>query len=442
MNVAELKQHVQLIVVVIMENRSFDHVLGHLRHPDHGNRADVNGIANLDDPNWINPNSDGVGVPPFWLRDGSLPSDVPHSRGAVATQLARSTLSGAFLMNGFVKAFEAATHSSIDRPAPLGLLEARDLPMTSLLADRFTVCDNWFACVPSSTTPNRLMSMCGATNVDETNTILPDQRTAYDWLLEHNVRFRVYHAGLPFFALMPRLAPLVLTSHFRRFEALAGDLMNEPAAERPQVIFIEPDYYDCPVHLRPPCDNHAPLGMAPGEAFLGEVYDALTRAPSWAQTALIVTYDEHGGFFDHVPPPKINYRNPNGVAFDSLGPRVPTIVAGPFAPRAVSHDLFDNTSILQLMAERFGQPGEAYSPEVQARKNQGISSISSLLSSQNVDVGAPARPATATPLPDVPPHPRSSDLLTAFESSARRLVSQHGSEALSKFPELRGLTAT
>src|SRR5204862_407709 len=88
---------------------------------------------------------------------------------------------------------------------------------------------------------------------------------------------------------------------------------------------IEPDYYDCPLHFRPPCDNHPPLGMAPGEAFLAEVYTVLSGDERrWSRTVFILTYDEHGGFFDHVPPLPVKYRNlQKAISFDSTGPRVP-----------------------------------------------------------------------------------------------------------------------
>jgi phospholipase C len=142
----------------------------------------------------------------------------------------------------------------------------------------------------------------------------------------------------------------------------------------------EPDYYDCPIHLQTLCDNHPPLAMAPREAFLGQVYKSLTsNAARWARTALIVTYDEHGGFFDHIAPLAVKYRNPAGVSFDSTGPRVPAIVAGPFASQGVSQVTLDNTSILQLLAERFGRPGEVYSSTVAGRAAT-MASVSAVLS--------------------------------------------------------------
>ena len=439
MNRNELMQNIDTIVVVMMENRSFDHVLGHLRHPQYGNRTDVDGIEDVSNPAYVNPNTDGVGIAPFFMDDAPFGSDLPHDKGAVATQLAFAPVSGSFLMNGFVQAFENEFHTSVDRPPVMSILTPQSLPTTGALAAQYTVCDRWFACLPTSTAPNRLMSMCGFTEIDDTGTFLPNQTTVYDWLLSHGVRWRVYSAGLPFVTLMTRLAPLLLTSHFRRLDDLKNDVISDQADQWPQVIFIEPDYYDCPIHLQDPCDNHAPLAMAPGEAFLAKVYGWLTSNPArWARTVLIVTYDEHGGLFDHVAPLGVQYRNPQaGVSFDSTGPRVPTIVAGPFAPQGVSHTPLDNTSILQLLAERFGQPGEAYSSTVVGRAST-MASVSAVLSATAGNVTPMAIGPTTPLVVGASVLPGNANLRAAFAGAVQNMLSQHQAEALAKYPELRG----
>ncbi|HEX9880685.1 MAG TPA: alkaline phosphatase family protein [Candidatus Binatia bacterium] len=436
----ELRNHVDTIVVIMMENRSFDHVLGHLRHADFGGRIDIDGIANLGDQTYRNPNLDNQGISPFWMPDAPMQSDLPHDPESVQMQLAHSSVTGSYLMNGFVRAFETKFHTSVQRPSVLGLLRPNDVPATGVLAKYYTVCDRWFACLPTSTAPNRLMSMCGETKLSDTGTLLPDQPTVYDWLLaKPQVRWRVYAPGIPFFTLMPRLFPLTLTSHFRRLTRLKRDLANEAPNEWPQVIFIEPEYYDCPIHSREPCDNHPPLAMRPGERFLREAYTTLAgNKARWSRTLFVLTYDEHGGFYDHVSPLDVKYRNPAGnVSFDSTGPRIPAIVAGPFAPRGVSHVQLDNTSILQLLAERFGEPGEVYSPAVEGRRQQGIASLSQVL-----DVGA--NDARERPMPVIrakkaKPPLVHSQLQAAFSAAGRGLLSQHRTEALKKYPELKGL---
>jgi len=437
MTIDELKRNVDTLVVLIMENRSFDNVLGHLRHPAEGNRAEVEGIEDLQNDDYVNINSDGLAVRPFWRADAPTASDLPHNASGVREQLAYDKEADIYLMNGFVSAFEDQFHSIVTDPPPLGLLRAKDLPTTSPLANQYTVCDNWFSCVPTSTAPNRLMSMCGATSIAETGTVVPNQPTVYDWLSDHGVRWRVYAAGLPFFTLMPSVAPLLLTGHFRRLADLDRDVTNESPADWPQVIFVEPDYYDSPVHFHPPCDNHAPLAMAPGEAFLANVYRSLaSNSAKWARTVFVVTYDEHGGFFDHVPPLRVTYRNPNGVSFDSTGPRTPTLVTGPFAPKhGVCKRKLDNTSILQLIADRFGETGESYSPEVTGRAQQGIESASAVL---DAGAGNTATCQLGQPVgADVASVVINSDLRRGFDTAVRSFVGRHQTEALTKFPELR-----
>jgi len=171
----------------------------------------------------------------------------------------------------------------------------------------------------------------------------------------------------------------------------------------------------------------------------------LTKGPAaqskWTQSVFILTYDEHGGLFDHVPPLPVTYRNPNGVSFDSTGPRTPTIVGGPFAPKRgvstkyVDRGGLDNTSILQLMAERFGEPGEIYSHEVLGRTQQGIASVSAVLDATakntavcSIGVGDPVAQVTAVV---------NSDLRRAFEGSLKTLSAQHPTELYAKYPELR-----
>ncbi len=438
----ELVTNVQTIVIVMMENRSFDNVLGHLRHPDGANRPEVEGIEDLKNPRYQNPSGDGVAVAPFWMDDAPLTSDLPHDKDAVQTQLAFAPVAQTYEMNGFVRAFETELHTSIDTPPVMGILKGADLPTTSALAAQYTVCDHWFACLPTSTAPNRLMSMCGYTEIDDTGTLLPEQTTVYDWLSARGVRWRVYHAGIPFLSLMPRLAPLLLSSHFRALADLETDVTSEPADQWPQVIFIEPDYYNCPIHLSAPCatpcDNHAPVAMAPGEEFLRLVYAWLTSNPaSWARTALVVTYDEHGGFFDHVAPPALPYRN-GAVAFDSAGVRVPAIVAGPFAPRGVCKTPLDNTSVLQMLAERFGKPAEAYSASVASRAGT-FGSVTSVLSASAANDAVSTIPRYGSGSSSAPRGAGSQKLEAAFTVALKAMVTRYKQDALAKFPGLKDL---
>jgi phospholipase C len=219
--------------------------------------------------------------------------------------------------------------------------------------------------------------MSGASSlVDNARVFLPDQQLVYDWLSQHGVAWCAYQSGdfLPFFSLMPRWLPEITTSlslsavggrgRFRRYAQFrshwtAGDAM-------PAVIFIEPEYTDGP-HVDPN-DDHPTTGQAKGQAFLADIYNILVSNPArWQRSMLIVTYDEHGGFFDHVPPLPIP-TNAGGFQFTTTGVRVPAFVVSPqVAPGSVFSGNLDHTSILQLLADRFNA-GQAYSAAVGERQ--------------------------------------------------------------------------
>jgi phospholipase C len=446
MNQQELVQRVDTIVIVMMENRSFDHLLGTMCQSQFGGRSDIDGIKSLLDPNLANPASDGTLVFPFIMKDGPLTNDLPHERDFVAMQLAPSNITGGPTMTGFVKAYEKATGTSgVNDPPPMGLLTPPDLPTTNFLAREYAVCDRWFAPIPASTQPNRLMAISGYTERDNTiSGLLPDQDTLFQWLDAHGVPWRVYSAGISFFTLMPRMWPDLLTDRFRRLPDLSFDFQHEAEATHPKVIVIEPDYDDSPVHLSGhSSDNHPPLPMSFGEAFVRQVYEALTSNPGrWQRTVMILTYDEHGGFHDHVPPLPVKCPPPPGASypeFASTGVRVPALVVSPLVHRgSVKHANLDHTSILALLSERFGPPGVPYSAAVAARSTAGIASVSAILDSGAPRADIPAIAPTAISASASlktwaePTNAMGGSFATAIEQFAKA----HGAPALQKYPEI------
>src|SRR5579864_7745398 len=163
---------------------------------------------------------------------------------------------------------------------------------------------------------------------------------------------------------------------FRRFDNFAGDWMTEQ--DMPSVIFIEPEYTDGPHAVAN--DDHPPTGVTQGQAFLAEVYSALIANPTrWARTAMIVTYDEHGGFYDHVPPLDIPTSIPGHgptPIFITTGVRVPGFVISPLVePGSVYPGPLDHTSILQFIADKFG--AGFYSPAV-ANRQPALSPLSAV----------------------------------------------------------------
>ena len=434
---------VDTIVVVMLENRSFDHILGHLSYHQYANGTQIEGLkAPLRKLEYENVEG-GEAYYPFPMRDGQLSCDLPHSRSQMKTTLALSPATGKFSMTGFVEAYFA--HSGTNRtttPDPMGFLTPEDLPITDFLAKNYTVCDHWFAPLPTSTQPNRLMALSGSTRVDETKGIFPPQdELVIEWLNKRGVRWRVYHSGISFFALLGRLD--IFTSRFRSIDRLAPDVDHELPGDFPSVILIEPAYGDAP-HIGGslPNDNHPPLPVAPGEALLLQIYEALTCNPErWARTVLIVTYDEHGGFFDHVPPPPVRFDPAPDAKFTepflSTGLRVPSLVVSPLVSRmSVFDQLLDHTSILQLLAERFAPTEGGYSEQVENRRRQGVGSVSQVL-----DLAAPRTDIPKAPAASLRaevalggPMPAATEMQLAFESAAKRMVQDFPKETAQKYP--------
>ena len=438
-----LADKISTVVLVMMENRSFDHMLGHLKYE--GLMPGVDGLAtNL--AQYQNLYQGGV-YPPFAALDHQLASDLPHEFDYVDLQLAKSSVTGNFAMTGFVEAYAKFTNSNpVQQPDPMAFFKAETVPITSFLARNFAVCDRWHAPLPTSTQPNRTMAFCGSSHIFNTSSgprLITNDDVMFDWLDNAKVRWRVYHDGLSFFSLYTSAWKHLFGDNFRDFERYFHDMQVEPINSGPQLIIVEPSYNDAP-HIGPdhPNDNHPPLAIGWGEDFIRRVYQAATVNPiRWSKTMLIYYYDEHGGFFDHVPPPPIPYET-RGVPshqFASLGVRVPGIVASPYVPASsVCHELFDHTSVLQLMAELF-TPGKPYSATVDARRQQGIGNLSCILGDQ-----------PRTEVPKVPAHPIPvqselgagvrlhplNDLQASFELAVKRLKDANPDGFGKKYPDL------
>src|SRR5256885_10065 len=240
-------------------------------------------------------------------------------------------------MGGLVRAYVDVSHSIVEQPPPLGYRPPDSVFMSDFLARNYLVCDHWFAPLPTDTHPNRVMAFTGTATVDETKSrIIPHRNLVFDWLTRRGVRWRAYHCGFSFFPLFGEFEH-ILGGNFHSMRQLASDIARDDDDEVPQVIFVEPEYGDSPVHFGfPPNDNHPPDPIGPGEHFLRDIYTALSSSPRWAQTMLVVIHDEHGGFFDHVPPLPVKIPVPAGALYLEPVPttrgRVPAPIASPLLP--------------------------------------------------------------------------------------------------------------
>lgn len=397
---------IRTIVVVMMENRSFDHMLGYL-----GLKAGwekVDGVK-PNDASWLERTTNiynGQSYRPFEQKNvtGKMAGDPPHEWTDIARQMGTPDENGRFPLNGFVANYATAKEKPAisKKPPVMGYFTGDRLPVTDRLATSFAVCDHWFSSLPAGTQANRLMAMAGYSLIAHNTFPLPDHQLVYDWLDERGVNWRVYHEGLPFFAMMPNQISRILTSgRFRPLKTLWDDANNESPDEFPEVIFVEPWYTDGP-HHNLSRDDHAPSSVVGGQQFLNEVYRDIRVNPNWLNTVMVITYDEHGGFFDHVSPPRLVTRAPdnthNNPGFSCLGVRVPALVVSPFvSPGTVYDKQLDHTSVLKFIGEKFGDRNgkpKGYSALVDARD---VYSVSDVL---NLDTARTEDPIAAFPLND------------------------------------------
>jgi phospholipase C len=433
---------IETIVIVIMENRSFDHMLGYLSLPG-PNRLDVEGLTN--DPTWraAHANYDGTTRYDIQPITQQAIDDPPHEQATIAIQINTPPQPGApSKMGGFVTSYLQRTPAPQNPALVMGYYTAPQVPTFDFFARQFVVCDHWFAALPTGTQANRLMAMSGESRlIDNATLFLPEQDLVYDWLTRHQVRWCVYQAGdfFPFFSLMPRWLGEITTSltlsalggrgRFRRYAQF--DEQWRADAPMPQVIFIEPAYTDGPHHA--PNDDHPPTGIAAGQAFLADIYATMIANPRrWQNTLMLVTYDEHGGFFDHVEPPPMP-TTVAGFQFTTTGVRVPAFVISPHVqPGTVFRGTLDHTSLLQLLADRF-HPGQTYSAAVAARQAP-LSRVAEVLLPAAPPVArapvlppvpAPSAPVTGVPQGGFAGAPGATANAQAFHQVALKVAQDH-----------------
>ena len=355
---------VEHIVVLMLENRSFDHMLGYLSLE--GGRHDVDGLRG----EFANEH-DGRRYPVHHLASTAIADDPDHSSGAVDLQI------GGGSMNGFVESFAATlTARGVRDGDPgrvMGYYNSVDVPVYDHLAREFAVCDRWFSSVPGATWPNRLYAICGraAGSRDDLPLNLPplyNEPSFVRHLDAHGISWRWYS----FEAGTLRLADAhYLLGHQDRFAFFSKTNLNwktelefridteaasflEDAASGslPSVAWIDPNFSNFnPIGFQPN-DDHAPADIKDGQELVLAVYHALAGGPQWDKTLLIILYDEHGGFFDHVAPPEAPDDDPR--VFGRYGVRVPALIVSPWVePRSVSHTPFDHTSIINTILLRF-----------------------------------------------------------------------------------------
>jgi phospholipase C len=372
---ARLSQ-IRHIVVLMMENRSFDQMMGYLKRDG---LPDVNGLEGDE----VNVDANGKPVQVFeWGADETVFQPPPdhtgkildpcHSEDCVQQQLADGN-------GGFVRNFVATRRDSAGKPVsiapqyrrlPMGYYSSKHLPTYDFLARHFCVCDAWHSSVPGDTWHNRLFALAGRGGPRALPGLLERVRALF------NRRLRLLEDA-PIFeveAFTRQLADeqwrwyshdaaslRAADARYRNFGDL--DRGNFAFFDRQKVslltrvleaAIVAPDNLDV---LDPSSnDDHPPSDVRAGQAFVLEVYEALRNSAEWEDTLLVVLYDEHGGFYDHVAPPALGFDD--GSGYSTYGVRVPALIVGPRVARRVCHRLFDHTTLIKTILQRFAAAPE------------------------------------------------------------------------------------
>jgi phospholipase C len=385
---------IEHIVVVMMENRSFDHLLGWLPNAN-GIQAgltylDAAGAAHSTQP--LAPDFQGCSHP-----------DPDHSYAGGRVQYDGGA------MDGFLR-------SGKNDDYVIGYYVEADRPFFNALARNYTTLDRSFCSILGPTFPNRFFLHSAQTDRLENTLSLATMPTIWDRLLAAGVSAQYYWSNIPFLILWGSkyfLSGITTPFPFANIGSFMDAARN---GTLPAVSFVDPAFtgFSAPGTTN---DDHPPADIRAGDAFLADIFQAVTTG-SWSNTLLIVTYDEWGGFFDHVAPPRatapagsIDTDLVNGKAL--LGFRVPTIVASPFSrgepddPK-VKGMVFDHTSILKLIEWRFG-----LAPLTARDASHDVQNLARALNFHTVNAAVPDLPHPTAPAqsPCVQPDPPiTSDL--------------------------------
>jgi phospholipase C len=361
------------IVVVMMENHSFDNLLGALPISGQpqalGLRFDADGVAQN-----ANPGPNGL-VKSFPFPSTAQGSHVTQTWDATHEQIAGGK------MNGFVEQAESEQ--------PMGYWTEETLPFAYSFAKTFTVANRWFCSAPCQTYPNRRFLMAGtaygdiATDTESLGDPPPPNGTIFDRLHQYGISWRNYFTDLPQTAIIPS----IIETYPTNLAPVAQFYLDCAAGTLPSVSFVDPEFgvlsdIGAPLATLPALapiaakleatggDQEEPQDMSYGESWAYSVVDAVLKSPAWPRTLLIYTYDEHGGYYDHIAPPaalapdSIAPRLEPGDApggYDLYGPRVPAVIASPYArPNAVANMVLDHTSVLATIEGRWNLPAMTY----------------------------------------------------------------------------------
>jgi phospholipase C len=340
------------VVVLMMENHSFDNLLGMVPYQVPGRKV-VDGLTRKHGRfKNVNPDTNGHRV---FAQRAASPCQLVGQPGQNWNASHQSYDGGR--NDGFVKA---------SGPIAMRFWDHSDPPFTYSLSKHFPIGQRYFCSVLAQTYPNRRFFFTGtASGIIATNGVtfqVPAKNgTIFDRLDAHHIDFRIYYQNVPSWLIVPGV---IKPNSDRGSRAVKYSQFHSDAAagRLPAFTFIDPEYDTT--------SEENPQDIQVGERFVADVVRTLMRAPTWKHTALFITYDEHGGYYDHVPPPRAIRPDstppllsqgdmPGG--YDRYGFRVPTIIVSPWArPNYVSSVIQDHTSILAFMERKWNLPAMTF----------------------------------------------------------------------------------
>ncbi len=325
----ELLSGIDHIVVVMMENRSFDHFFGALSAIE---GLPIDGLTGSE----TNPNLDGDPIAVFNTELWVHTEDPPHGWNASHAQF------NGGVNDGFVREYQidgASEYAEV-----MGYYLRSQLPVYHALVDEYVLCDRWFASVMGPTWPNRFHLHCGTSDGMQSNEAISGIPSIFDQLADAGISHRYYASGLPF-VVTYGVSPAA--EHVKVIQEFFTDAQN---GNLPSFCIVDPILTAGATIGN---DDHPPADVRDGQAFIATIYEALASSPNWDKCLLIVTYDEHGGFHDHVPPPLTT--DPDHPGFEQLGFRIPSMVIGPqVRAGCVNGVVFDHASVAATVAKRWG----------------------------------------------------------------------------------------
>lgn len=354
------------LVVLMMENRSFDHMFGFLAGPDYP----IDGLSGTES----NPNSQEQQVPVTDEADfsGELTPDPGHHFPDVNMQIFSNfegTNDGGPLMQGFVRSYEFHTHNTPKAAHIMNCFEPKKIPVLTTLARQYAICDRWFSSVPGPTLPNRSF-MHAATSigrVDMSPIWRDESTTIYELLDKFGVSAKIFYHD----STMAMTFKMLANGQSKWF-GLIDDFYRACKLDTlPAYSFLEPRYFAQDQgggQVFQASDQHPDHNVTEGEQLIKDVYNAIRgNQQVWESTVLAVIYDEHGGLYDHVTPPATV--NPDGLIaqnpgenvaqippfdFTRLGLRVPAVIVSAYIPAGtIDSTVYDHTSAIATARKLF-----------------------------------------------------------------------------------------